>query len=303
MAAIRTDLALEIMEDLKRNGSENGGIEWTTQTRRGLTLDRVFVKDETGEKRSGKPRGVYDTLEVGKVWLADEAGFRERVLALRDLLREAAGKKPRSVLVAGLGNRSITADNLGPETVKNLIITRHLRKVSPAMFSDLGLTELSAVTPGVLGQTGIESADVIAGVTRAVEPDLIVAVDALCAREWKRLVTTVQLSTAGIRPGSGVGNERPEITEARLGVPVISVGVPTVVDAATLAADVIRDYAGSEAAPENLRAAFGKTELNFFVTPKETDQVIRRLGALIGYAVNLAWNDDLSYEDMLGLME
>ena len=167
------------------------------------------------------------------------------------------------------------------------------------MFSDLGLTELSAVTPGVLGQTGIESADVIAGVTRAVEPDLIVAVDALCAREWKRLVTTVQLSTAGIRPGSGVGNERPEITKERLGIPVISVGVPTVADAATLAADAVREFGGKNSSPEELREAFGKTDLNFFVTPKETDQIIARLGALIGYAVNLAWNDRLCYEDML----
>ena len=302
MVNLRTDLALEILEDLRRNGSEKDGIEWTTESLHGLTLDRVEVKNGTGERLSGKPRGSYFTLDVGKVWLADEAGFRERVYALRDLLREAAGTKPRSVLVAGLGNRAITADNLGPEAVKNLVITRHIRTVSPAMFRDLGLTELSAVTPGVLGQTGIESADVIAGVARAVSPDLLVAVDALCAREWKRLVTTVQLSTAGIRPGSGVGNERPEITRESLGIPVISVGVPTVVDAATLASDVLRDYAGGSASPEELREAFGKTELNFFVTPKETDQIISRLGEIIGYAVNLAWNEDLSYEDMLELM-
>ncbi len=299
MATLRTDLAVEIVEDLKRHGSGQSGIEWTTERRRGLALDRVRVTTAEGERLSGKPRGVYDTLEVGKIWLADEGGFREAVFALKELLREAAPDKPRSVLVAGLGNRAITADAVGPEAVKNLIITRHIKKVSPGMFRDLGLTELSAVTPGVLGQTGIESADVIASLTGAVKPDLVVAVDALCAREWKRLVTTVQLSDAGIRPGSGVGNERPEITRACLGVPVISVGVPTVVDAATLAADVVRDFAGEDASPDELREAFGKTELNFYVTPKETDQIIRRLGALIGYAVNLAWNDTLSYEDML----
>lgn len=299
MAELRTDLALEALEDLRRNGSESDGIEWNEEKIRGLNLDRVRVKNEAGERLSGKPRGSYFTLEVGKIWLADEEAFRERVYALRDLLREAAGTKPRSVLVAGLGNRAITADAVGPEAVKNLIITRHIRAVSPAMFRDLGLTELSAVTPGVLGQTGIESADVIKGVSRAVAPELVVAVDALCAREWKRLVTTVQLSDAGIRPGSGVGNERPEITRESLGVPVISIGVPTVVDAATLATDVLRDYAGTNASPEKLRESFGKTELNFFVTPKETDQIIKLLGALIGYAVNLAWNEDLSYEDML----
>ncbi|MBQ3866482.1 MAG: GPR endopeptidase [Clostridia bacterium] len=299
MGQFRTDLALESAEDLRRNGNEQSGIEWKTERRRGLEVDLVRVLNEQGEALSGKERGAYYTLDAGKVWLLDEGAFRQRVLALADLLREAAGKKPGCVLVAGLGNRAVTADAVGPEAVQNLIVTRHLKRSLPGVFRDLGLVETAAVTPGVLGQTGIESADVIAGVVKAVRPDLVVAVDALCAREWKRLVTTVQLTDAGIRPGSGVGNERPEITRRALGVKVVSVGVPTVVDAATLAADVVRDYAGKNAAPDELRAAFGKTGLNFFVTPKETDQVIRRLGALIGNALNLAWNEGLSYEDML----
>ena len=299
----RTDLALEARE-LWRERTASAlppGAETETREEGGSTLEALEVTSGEAAEALGKGVGKYITIFPEALLRREEGAFEAAAALLGRELRALLGvPEGASVLVAGLGNEAITPDSLGPRTLRHVLATRHLTAALPETFG--AFRRVAALATGVLGNTGMESAELVKAVAEKLRPDAVIAVDALCAREWKRLVTTVQLSTAGICPGSGVGNERPEITEAHLGVPVISIGVPTVVDAATLAADVVRDYAGTGVSPEELREAFGKTELNFYVTPKETDQVISRLGALIGYAVNLAWNDDLSYEDMLELM-
>ncbi|MBR2615579.1 MAG: GPR endopeptidase [Clostridia bacterium] len=300
----RSDLAVEICSEILEHNPHPDGIKCTTSLCGRMPLDEVEVKTKEGERLSGKPRGRYLTLNTGRLWLDDRECFREKLTAFSQLL--SAFLRPEAlkngVLVACLGNRSIIADAVGPAAAEYLMVTRHLKKERPLIFEDLGLAQLCAVTPGVLGQTGIESADVIHGVIQRVQPSALIVIDALVARDLSRLVTTIQLCDTGIRPGSGIGNSRPALLPEELGIPVISLGVPTVVDAATLAADAIGHFASAEANADRIREEWGRNGMNFFVTPKETDQIIRVVGSFLGYGINLALNPEISYEDMLSLV-
>jgi spore protease len=305
MNGIQSDLAVEIYQSLMRNNSHPEGIKCSKETQQGVLIERVHVFSQEGSRITGKPQGHYITLNTGKLWLDEQGRRKEKVYVFRNVFRsllEDKIKPDSTVLVAGLGNRSITADAIGPATVKSLIVTRHIRKQKPKLFQDLGLFDVCALTPGVLGQTGIESADVIRSVVNQIRPDLLVVIDALASRELKRLVTTVQLCDSGIRPGSGIGNTRPALIPEELGIPVLTVGIPTVVDAATLAADAIHSFSGKEADVDAIRAQWSKNDLNFFVTPKETDQIIHEMGSFLAHGINLAFNESLSYEDMLSLI-
>lgn len=302
---IRSDLAVEICDAILKNNSSPDGIECNRTRREGLTIEEVVIQNEEGARLSGKPIGKYLTVSTGKLWLDDGETFKKKLFAFRDILQgfiAEGGKKPSSVLVAGLGNERITADAIGPATVEKLIVTRHIKNERPSLFEELGLYDLCAATPGVLGQTGIESAVVIRGIAEKIRPDMILAVDALASRDLGRLVTTVQLCNTGIRPGSGVGNARPALLPEEMGIPVISIGVPTVVDAATLAADAIGMFTDRKAEGDTIREKWSENGLNFFVTPKETDQIISVMASFIGYGINLALNNELSYEDMLSLI-
>lgn len=305
MSQIRTDLAIEICENLRRNNSSPSGIECTKYAFGPLSVEKVVISNMEGQRLSGKPEGNYTTVGVGKIWLDDRKVFQEKLFSFAKLLEKQFSfpqVSAPSVLIAGLGNENITADAIGPVAVKNLIVTRHIRKERPLIFEDLGLFDVCAITPGVLGQTGIESADIIKSVVKKIKPSLLVVIDALASRDLTRLVNTIQLCDSGIRPGSGVGNKRPGLLPEDLGIPVLSIGVPTVVDAATLAADAVRTFSGKDADSEEIRNAWSQNQLNFFVTPKETDQIIRVMGSFIGYALNLALNKNLSFEDMLSLV-
>ncbi|MBR3837882.1 MAG: GPR endopeptidase [Clostridia bacterium] len=302
---IRTDLAIEICHDILSHNSKAEGIECKKGLCGPMVSEEVHIQNEKGEKLTGKPAGRYLTLNTGKLWLDDRELFREKVLAFREFLApllERHLKGNGSVLVVGLGNRSITADAVGPAAVKSLLVTRHLRVERPAIFEDLGLWNVCAITPGVLGQTGIESAHIVKGVTEHIKPEAIIVIDALASRDLDRLVSTIQISDTGLCPGSGIGNGRPALNERELGVPVISIGTPTVVDAATLAADAIRQFTGDDLDAEEIRREWSRNPLNFFVTPKETDQIINVMGTFIGYGINLALNRSLTFEDMLTLV-
>jgi len=305
MSQQRTDLAIEICEEMTRNNSRLNGIECTRESRGGVAIDRIAITTPEGSRLFEKPVGNYVTLNVGRIWLDDRELFREKVSVFREVLREMllqSGIQNETVLVAGLGNRSITADAIGPSAVKNLIVTRHLKDLRPLIFEKLGLYDTCAVTPGVLGETGIESADIIKSLVEKIRPGALIAIDALASRDLSRLVTTVQLCDSGIHPGAGIGNQRPGLVPEDLKIPILSVGVPTVVDAATLAADAVERFSQKKTDAEAIRAAWRDSGLNFFVTPKETDQIIREMGALIGYGINLALNESLSFEDMLSLI-
>lgn len=300
-----TDLAIEICEEITRNNSFCNGIECIRKTKGAIPSETVRITNEKGAEITGKPQGTYVTLNVGKLWMDDRERFKEKVYAFRDVLKKMLphcenGRK--SILVAGLGNRSITADAIGPMAVKHLIVTRHIKDQKPLIFEELGLFDTCALTPGVLGQTGIESADIIRSVAEKIRPGLLLVIDALASRDLGRLVSTIQLCDSGIRPGSGIGNSRPALDPNEMGIPILSIGVPTVVDAATLAADAMSAFSEKRGDAEQIRREWSKNGLNFFVTPKETDEIIQVMGSFIGYGINLALNTELSFEDMLSLI-
>ncbi len=281
----RTDLAAELIPDDKNDIAEY------TEKNGNITITTVEILSESAAKRLGKPVGKYITFDIGKIWYASDEEFEAAAdlisKKLVSLAEELTGNSLGSVLIAGLGNRRITADALGDETVGLITVTRHLRSLNGKLFGLLGGREISAVAPGVLGQTGIETAELIRGVCQQVKPSLVVAIDSLCARSTERLATTVQLGSSGINPGSGIGNHRRALTKETLGAPVIAFGIPTVVDSATLVLDAL-ERAGIENPDPKLKEVL-ENRRGFFVTPKETDTIVRELSRLSAKALTLAF--------------
>ena len=281
---LRTDLALESAES---GDFDREGIEFFEEKSEDATLTRLKIKDRAAAKRLGKPIGDYVTVEV-KRFTADAGLDRGAVFLLGREISKLLPKNASSVLVAGLGNSDITPDALGPRAAEKIIATRHISK---ELAASLGLPRLRAVSvlaPGVLGQTGIETGEIILATAEKINPSAVIVIDALAARSLSRLGTTVQITNAGITPGSGVGNARSEISEKTLRVPVIAVGVPTVVDMQTLFCDVGAKVSGD--LPDMI------------VTPKEVDLMIDRAAELIAVSINKALQPELSLDDILGLI-
>lgn len=281
----RTDLAAEL--DL----GDREGINESEEIIKGFKISGIDIVTDMAAKRLSKPKGRYLTIDVGKLWLApdDRLEAAAEVIAskLSAFAEELVGHRPESVLVVGLGNRRITADALGDETCGLLTVTRHI-KSHRELYELLGGRELSALTPGVLGQTGIESAELVAAACERVKPEIVIAIDSLCARSTDRLATTVQLGSTGISPGSGIGNRRLAINAETLKVPVIALGIPTVVDSSTLVIDAL-EKAGIDEPCDKLREVL-ENGRSFFVTPKETDTIIRELSRLCADAITMAFS-------------
>ena len=290
----RTDLALEQQE---LYGGTVPGVQTETASSQSAQITRMQVLNEEGAKEMGKPVGTYITIEVPP--FSDDGspndGRREAIThELESLL-----PKEGLILIAGLGNSDITPDALGPKTAAGIFATRH---ISGELARSVGLGELrpvAAVAPGVLGKTGIETAEILSGIVQRIQPAAVIVIDALASRRLSRLGCTVQLSNTGISPGSGVGNTRSEISQTTLGVPVIAVGVPTVVDAATLAADLLEEN-GTE--KEDRRQIFEPRGAQMIVTPREIDLLIDRAAGLVSHSINCALHPQLSPEDLLALV-
>lgn len=288
---IRTDLALEAREYIEEANGEMRGVIVNTYSAASDTVQvtHVQITTKNGAKSMGKPIGTYITLEADNLTEPDEDYHREvsKVIAkqLKHLLPDF--EKEKSILVVGLGNRDVTADALGPEVVDHLNITRHmLRQFGPAAYSCDKVHEISSIVPGVMGKTGMETAEIIRGVVDSTTPDVIVVIDALAARSTRRLTRTIQITNTGIQPGSGVGNHRDSLTEESLGVPVIAIGIPTVVDAATIVNDAIGHLHQDD--PE-LQNTFYDMH-NMYVTAKDIDATIKRLGFTLSEALNMAFS-------------
>lgn len=297
--AIRTDLALEAKELWEESAGKTTKLHGVTareSSAKGVEITSVEVLNEEGAQALQKPVGRYVTLELtafGKKQ-RDSLQHSAEVLAAQ-LQRLLKLKRGQTVLVAGLGNEAVTPDAVGPKVARQLLITRHLVREMPTLFGSY--RPVAAVTPNVLGLTGLESAEVVAGVVDRIRPDRIVAVDALAARDLRRVCTTVQLSDTGITPGSGVQNARAEFTQRRFGVPVIAVGVPTVADVETLVSDLI----GSEKAGEETERLCGGRAM--IVTPQDIDAQVERISKLVAWGINLALQDSLDVEDLAFFVE
>ena len=288
----RTDLAMEAHELWRGWGKRTlPGVESRTVFRRGCSVTSVTVGDETAARMLGKPCGRYVTIDLTAILRADDA-LERAARAVGAELRLMMGQNVRTVLVAGLGNAAMTPDAVGPKTAEHVLVTRHLC-AEPAFSA---LTAVSVLTPNVLGRTGIEACEIVRGAVRAVRPDALIVIDALAARSLSRLCTSVQLSDTGIVPGSGVGNHRAPLDRGTLGVPVYAVGVPTVVDAATLTLDVLEEAGRRDVNPSALRG-----HETVMVTTRDIDAQIDQLGRILGYGIDLALQP-LSFSEISALL-
>ena len=288
--AFRTDLAVEAIENHK-SAAALPHVRQSDRTLEGFAVHEVRILSEDAVREIGKPQGRYLTLELDALIRREEDAFPRACKALSTLLRELLPRpNDGPVLIAGLGNRMITPDAIGPQTVDHVIATRHLVAQSPAVFADW--RPVSALAPGVLGQTGVETGEVICGVLDRVRPAAVIAVDALAAGRLSRLLRTVQLADTGITPGAGVGNARAALNEETLGVPVIAVGVPTVVDGATLAHEI------SSQLGQSACEALDDLSQPVMITTRDIDREVADISRMIGYAVNMALHPHLSVADI-----
>ncbi len=293
----RTDLAVEAHEMWRESAGETTklpGVRAESGTREGFDSTVVTVLDEEGAAAIGKPVGRYVTLELDGLLRREEDAFGR---AARAIAAEVEAMAPAEglAMVVGLGNRAVTPDVVGPLAAEHVLVTRHLVEQLPEHFGHL--RPVAAATPGVLARTGVESGETAAALTAKLKPACVIAIDALASRAVERLCRTVQLSDTGLAPGSGVGNHRFALNRETLGVPVLAVGVPTVVDGATLALDLL-ERAGA-ALPD--RDALGGADL--FVTPREIDSRAADLARAIGYGVSMGLNPSLTVDDLIQLLE
>lgn len=290
----RTDLALEAREIWAESAQERiEGVEALESTRKGYPVTTVRVTSERGASALGKPMGTYITLELAGLRRREADAFPRAATALAEELKRLLSlKEGDSVLVVGLGNQAITPDNIGPGAVNHTLATRHLVEQVPEHFGHF--RPVAALAAGVLASTGMESSELVRAVTDRIKPACVIAIDALASRSLKRVCTTIQLADTGITPGSGVGNHRAALNRETLGVPVIALGVPTVVDVATLCADVLAEAGKGDLEPEALNGVGS----GLMVTPRDIDQSAADLAKVIGFGVNLALQDGLSVEDL-----
>lgn len=286
---IRTDLALEARE-LKPEIP--AGVRSEDVQAGEAHISRIVVETEDGAKALGKPVGTYITVEVPP--LSDDNDMDPDIV--QSIKNELISLLPKEgpVLVVGLGNTEITPDALGPKAAAAVLATRHITGELARSIGLEGLRGVSVLSPGVLGQTGIETSEILEGVVEKTKPAAVVVIDALASRRLARLGCTVQMADSGICPGSGVGNQRKEISRSVVGVPVISVGIPTVVDAATLAYDLVGGSGGTEE-KVNPRGA------QMIVTPREIDLIIDRAAGLLGHAINCALQPAFEPEVLIAL--
>ena len=295
----RTDLALEARELWREREPESPlpeGVESRSEEVSGSTVDTLRIASETGARALGKRQGQYVTLFPEAFLRREEGAFEEAAALLGRQLR-ALLRLPEeaSVLVAGLGNEAVTPDSLGPRTLRHVLATRHLVDALPQTFG--AFRRVAVLETGVLGNTGMESAELVKAVAEKLRPDALIVIDALASRRLGRICRTVQLTDTGIVPGSGVGNRREELSRETLGFPVVALGVPTVVDAGTLAADLTELAGMGQARAED----FGQYGREMIVTPREIDEKLAEIARLLGYGIDLALHE-ISAADVTALI-
>ena len=315
---VRTDLAMETREVLSKDigGAEIPGVESNVENKDGISITRVKIIDMRGEVQMKKPKGNYITIEAPELSKRDPDLEEKTAKVIADELRKLVGERNQDdcILVVGLGNWNITPDSLGPRTVKNTLVTRHLLQAMPGQIDDR-VHSVAAMSPGVLGLTGLESLEVVSGIVDKLKPKCIIALDALASRSTEKISTTYQIADTGINPGAGVGNVRKALNQEALGIPVIAIGVPLVVFASTIAHDAISvatEDLNKDNTPANdidvnkvngliekvVSGKFG----DLIVTPKDIDVVVEDVSRVLGYALNLALHDNLSMDEVKSYM-
>ena len=300
--AVRTDLALEVRESIDEEEQSLRGVEVEEYTyqKENIHVTKVRIDTKNAAKAMGKPMGIYVTMEAPNMTDEDEGVHKEISACMAKELKGLLPKKEgeQSFLVVGLGNREVTADSLGPKVVDNLFITRHVIKTyGNAAYNRERMNQISSIEPGVMAKTGMETAEIVKGIIGETTPDVIIAVDALASRSTKRLNRTIQITDSGIWPGSGVGNHRNALTRESLGIPVIAVGIPTVVDAATIVGDAFEKLMEDESRKGNRfeclkfwdqhHTLYSQLN-NMYMTGKDIDAVIKRVSFTVSEGINMA---------------
>lgn len=314
----RCDLAIEAHEMLSAGSSGDfsvRGVNVEEDNSEGyIKVTRVRVDTEEGARELGKPVGNYITIEMPARFYGQQEIYEKMCQRCAKELASITGQKlsdeDDTVLVVGLGNREITADSLGPKVIASLMITRHLKKYMPEEI-DEGIRPVCAIAPGVLGTTGMETEEIVRGLTEKISPRLVVVIDALCSGRVERINTTIQITDTGITPGAGVGNNRKTINSETLGVPVIAIGVPTVVDAATIAAaglelafgdsdKNINDELSQDTADryDRIRAAIEPEFGNMIVAPKDVDSITDDISSVIANGINISLHRGITLSDI-----
>lgn len=320
--SIRTDLAIEVTEMITKetNNNEIDGVEILIEEDKDeeIHVSWVKIKDENGAKNIGKPIGNYVTIE-SEAMKENDTILHEKITHIfsQNLIKLCNLKKDSTILIVGLGNWNVTPDALGPKVISKVLVTRHIKDSLPKDINN-NVRPVSAISPGVMGITGIETAEIVKGVVERLKPDIVIAIDALATRKTSRINSTIQMADTGVAPGGGMGNFRKILNKETLGVPVIAIGVPTVVDAGTLVNDTIDLMIDSlinevkEGQPfYEMLKNLDKDEKfnlitnilnpytgNLFVTPKEVDAVIERLSKIIANAINIAMHPSIDFDDI-----
>ena len=296
MLDFRTDLADERVKVCEEEGKLQGISSENINIDDNIQVTKVKVLDENGKNKIGKEIGTYVTIEIKDIEVISKENIEKASNILAKQIDELI-KPYNSVLVVGLGNIDTTVDSIGPRVIKDLGITRHLKKYVPELVEE-NAKEISGIAPGVLGTTGIETQEILKGIVEKVAPDAIIAIDALISRDISRLFKTIQITDTGIVPGGGVGNTRKEISKNTMGIPVIAIGVPTLVEAATIVADSIDLIANQfeefkelkESSKEDkyrlMRAVLEPSKYNLAVTPKEVDDLVDNMKNIIAHGIN-----------------
>ena len=310
MYNFRTDLASERRDIFAKANQVKGQIDGIEseieEINDKLRVERVKIINSNGEKSIGKPMGNYVTIDVKKLRLATDEDIEKASEVLANELRkiiDANIDKKGEILVVGLGNLYVTPDSLGPKVINEIDVTRHLIKYLP-QYVEEGTREVSAVSPGVLGTTGIETVEILKGIVDNVKPRLLIVIDALASRNIERISSTIQISDTGIVPGAGVGNKRQEISKNTLGIPVVALGIPTVVESAVIVNDSLdlfierlqqeaksNDFLNKlkeEDKYEEIREALMPGDFNFIVTPKEIDDLIENMKDIVASGINMS---------------
>lgn len=312
---IRTDLAIEAYEYLLETAEEISGASVSEDEKNDIKITTVTIETDEAEKALGKPKGRYVTIQMPDIATSVKEEYEKMCKVLSGEIKELLKlKKEDKVLVIGLGNRNITPDSLGPYVVDGLMITRHLFSYVPDALSE-NMRSVSAIAPGVLGITGMETGEIIKGICEKIKPDAVIAIDALASREITRINKTVQLCDTGISPGAGVGNRRKELSIKTLGVPVLALGVPTVIDAGTLARDIVyacineidkkndqnadklSEYFKDDGG-DNIFSHLPQNMKNYIVTPKDIDAATMKASKVLANGINLALHSGLTLDDI-----
>ncbi len=318
--SIRTDLAIEVTEMITKETDDTNipGVELYIDNVENIEISWVKIKDEKGKQAMGKPIGNYVTIESESM-KENDVIMHEKIVNIfsKNLVKLCNLNENSTILIVGLGNWNVTPDALGPKVISKVLVTRHIKDTLPEEIDD-GVRPVSAISPGVMGITGIETAEIVKGVVDRLKPDIVIAIDALATRKTSRINATIQMSDTGIAPGGGMGNKRKILNKETLGVPVIAIGVPTVVDAGTLVNDTIdlmidslvNEIKGGKEFYKMIKDLDKEEKYNLinnilnpytgnlFVTPKEVDAVIERLSKIIANAINIAMHPSIDFEDI-----